>query len=381
MSYIGVPGRSYCQVQVGEFILPLHSMAFGSLLVTEHMLYKYPMGQLTFVDSLSLIPKVIMLKDGLPVRIVLGITPEKARTYHFRVFNVQQHDIANGRNYSISLISDLDVWRLQPYRKSITATSSDALGQLASECGFVSTSLDATNDKQTWLAGNKTPADFAYYMAQRGYVDATSCLLLGVTLGKQLRYINLNGIDFQRALPHFTKGSEEGMVVTSFDLVTRAGQYNAAGGYNTTSVQFKPGTGEYEQHSAVETRRVGGAVDLNAKVKSSAGTGRFKVLPIDAGNNHAKATQAQHQNARIRQLLSHAAIMVTPMQTSVSLFDPILCSIYTMDKFSTAIKPDPAVSGPWVVAGKTCYLSGSLVYVEKIHVIRTGYAIDSGRQA
>jgi hypothetical protein len=356
-------------------------MAFGSLLVTEHMLYKYPMGQLTFVDSLSLIPKVIMLKDGLPVRIVLGITPEKARTYHFRVFNVQQHDIANGRNYSISLISDLDVWRLQPYRKSITATSSDALGQLAAECGFVSTSLDATNDKQTWLAGNKTPADFAYYMAQRGYVDESSCLLLGVTLGKQLRYINLNGIDFQRALPHFTKGSEEGMVVTSFDLVTRAGQYNAAGGYNTTSVQFKPGTGEYEQHSAVETRRVGGAVDLNARVKSSAGTGRFKVLPIDAGNNHAKATQAQHQNARIRQLLSHAAIMVTPMQTSVSLFDPILCSIYTMDKFSTAIKPDPAVSGPWVVAGKTCYLSGSLVYVEKIHVIRTGYAIDSGRQA
>lgn len=377
---IGLPGKSYLQVKIGDTFLPLTMVSLGSLLVSEHHLYHGPMGQLDFFDTYDIVPKAINLSDGLPVEITVGTSSQTARSFTMRIFNVSKKPRTNGVNYSVSLIHDLDEWRLQPATQQQTGTSCNVLRTIAQQVGFKSFKGSETTDKQTWFPNAEPWGKFAGRIARRGYASNNSCMLLGVTLDKGMRYVDIGALNYDQQLPHFTHGSDTGIVVLSWRHANKSGYRNEQSGYNRTTHQFDPATGEMVSYDKVNIRRTSRTVNQNLKVKGKVGQGNVQFAPLDAGNGHANWARAEHQNMRVQDMLSQSVSLIVPIQTSCTLFDPIRFSNYISGRYSADAKPDPATSGTYIVAGKTLFMAQSLTYVERIHIFREGYNTDTSKQ-
>lgn len=378
---IGLADQSYLEILINGKVLPLKEMIFGGILVSSHMLYHMPMGQLKFTD-LHGVMSLITPSDGVLIIIKMGRTSEDVKQYTFRVFHVKSKPVPNGIEYSIPFIDTRDEWRLQHAVKAYNSSSRDALSAIAvlSKLQF---NGDTTNDPQVWLPMQETYCKFARRISAHGYVDSASCMLLGVTLTGELRYKNLATLKFDKSAPVFCHGKQAGIWVTSWGMNNMSGLNNQTGGYDTTITQFQPSTTSTESQGKVKVTRISNSLNVNPEVLSIAnqGAGRARILPIDSGNNHKNSVKAVNQNQRLKKLLSQSVSVLTPFDAQVELFDPVTFNNFVKDP-NGGVTPilDLATSGYFISAGKTIYIGPNLLYCERYQLLRQGFNDDNGNK-
>lgn len=374
---IGIDGQSYLEVTVGGKMLPLESMRFLGLLISSHILYHLPMGQLAFVDMFDIIRSKLTVADGTSLVITMGRTKERAIAYNFRIFNVLNDPVADGTQYTISFIHTADKWRLTPFTGAmVDMTSSDALNKLATSCGM-DFKGDSTNDSQTWYPLADTPCKFARRIANLGYVSSGSCMLMGVTFAGTLKYVNLDAIDFkQSGIPHFTAGSEDGIWVSDIACRSNSGTTNQTGGYATIFHQIDI-DGVQDTDDTVHTSRISNTMNMHKDVSGTTGAGRMEFLPLDSGNNHDNALTATYQNRRRQALLNWSVSVLTPLDPKVELLDPIALSNFITSKQSGVSAIDKGSSGFYLTVGKACHIGSTLQYNERYQFIREGLDADN----
>lgn len=368
---VGLQGNGTLSIKIDGKELPLSNLRFSRLLITSHMLYHCPMGELSFVDNYGLLAKSLPPFDGAPLTVSIGRSKASVKSYSFRIFNVKQQNQADGTQYTLSMISSLDKWRLHTVRTAEQGSSQAAITQIALACDL-NFNGDATNDAQVWLPLNETYCKFARRIANHGYAGQDSTMLLGVTLDNELRYRNLTKIKLDKTVPGFTAGSENGIWVTSYELVSKSGLSNQAGGYGTTSFQFNPTTSEMTTADKVRTRRLSSALNVNSEAKTATDTGVKVVLPGNAGNTHSNSARAYHQNKRVKQLLSQSLLIVTPFDTKLDLFDGCHFDAYVLGSGGSKPMLNEVISGYYLIAGKTIFMSSDFMYYEKLALIRDG---------
>jgi hypothetical protein len=376
---VGIKDQSFLQVHLDGKLLPLEVMRVYQVLATSHYMYYLPMGALHFLDPHDVVAKLMTVSDGTPVQIAMGRNSESAQVYDFRIFNCKNFTTSQGTEYKMTLIDPADEYRLKLARGYLEGSSSEAIKQIAALCGIKATKLDTTNDTQIWYPMNEPYQRFAHAIAALGYAANNSCMYLAMTSKRELRYLNASALVYNQDVPHFVRGIEAKLWVTDSQQQSQSGTNNQSLGYAATSKQHSVVTGAYSHSDKVSaTHGKGKRLNMNPVLSNKAGGGKLVMRPIDSGNNHANALAAKHQNARLKSLMSNSQSLLTPLSTTVEVLDPVQFSHYALDKKTGQLKPDDAVSGFYMVAGKTAHIGVDLQYNQRIQLIRNTDSSVSG---
>jgi hypothetical protein len=337
------------------------------------------MGELVFLDPYDVVAGALTVADGSLVEIDAGKTADRVYRYDLKIFNTVTRKLDEGTLYHLTMIDTWDKWRLLTRKGSLNMTSSEALAAIAKDCGMAYSGA-ATNDRQVWLPLADQNATFARRIGARGFVDSRSCMAMGVTLGGELRYVNLNGMDLNTKGYEFCHGTQQGIWVTDWRIRSNSGAANQSGGYATTDHQFSTVEGKSNTQNKVQLQRKSNILNLNLEAKAAAGDGKILMRPIDAGNNHPAAQSALYQNKRILQLLSTSTSIVTPYDPNVDLLEPVLFSNFIANKQSGNIALDAKTSGIFIVAGKAIHIGSDMMYNERYQFIREGQNMDNSQK-
>lgn len=334
------------------------------LLMTENAVSLVPTLTLSIFDQSQVFKNIDMLQDAAPIRVVIKAYGGEETSYRFRLFSYSVDKSPSGDQYTINGYFDSVQYWLGRMTRSINATSSAAIAQIARQCGL-QFSGDDTNDKQLWLPINRTNAAFVKYISKSGWSSNTSYMVSALNLQGTLLYKDLSRRRPIKARLHrgeFRKGL---IPVTQHEPTTNSGLNNISDGYKAN--RFPQGAnGTNEPIDKLQFTPDSSRPLLNPDVRKNI-SGSSRHGNICFGNNHPNRENAIYQNLRYASLYSYGDSLLTPMPTDLTLFDNI--------NFTSVVQAntdeDVGNSGLLVITARAVYIAGSNYY-EKIVGVRHG---------
>lgn len=335
---------------------PMEKNGFQKLVLVSNKRMSTATCELTFSDLTDRINKEVTLADGVPLVIKLGRSIDDYDVYNYRVYNYKRDPARTTPQYTVLGYFDAPKWFLQAWKKPIEACSSKALEEIAGACGL-KTDCDPTNDDMLWLPGNERTCMFARSIAERGFLDDKSCMVIGMTLDGMFKYKNLTTLPDTG--PTFTPGHVPGTanVIDNRYLVS-SGYGNSIGGYKhlvrpQLIREFK------DKIDQLDVKRKTQTFQLNKEVKGMLQKGRIDFGDIDAGNVHKNWDKARYQNLRTAMIYSMGVELMLDQRTpmSLDLFSPFLYEAY-----------DPPAAGKAKLTEQyrcVYYVTAKAVYVEQ----------------
>ena len=380
---IHIDGRLYAQLYIEDREFPLGKTGFGFIQVNTNVNFFLPMGRIQINDDRRLFQDHFTLGDYTKITLYLGVSPDKKEQlrYDFRLFQYSATQRERIMVYTLDLIYDMPKYFNQLTTTSITSTSTEAIKRIAADCGFKTIITSPTSDSQTWLPFNSKNCMFARNIAQSGYVDDRSMMVLCVDSRGQLKYQNLSNIKFTENDKKFVLSN--GNAQTSFSVMARkelskSGLMNNLYGYKFSTLEQNPVQGGTTQHSGVQVRATGKSLNLNAAMNKQ-DIPRIAVTPLGGGNVHANYSKAKHQNTRLKAFQSSAVHVAVNNVTKIELLDPVI--YYSLD--TTGLKGaalSKVASGNYLVTAKSVYATGNGWYYEKFEIVHSGSNFDPDKK-
>lgn len=308
------------------------------------------------------------IPDGIPLKVVIKSGQSRTDVYTFRKFHSTKELNGGIYTYQVDGYWDAALYWAGTECVGTRGSSDEVLSQIASLCGL-KYSGTPTNDSQLWLQQNYTYGQFAKMIRQHGYVDATSCMALGVDLTGTMVYRNLNGtnggsspvkvVAFQRA--------DDALSAIDYGVLQNSGFNNQLSGY-ASGVVSQTVTGDTAsdlQDQLVFTADVRAPL-YNTTVKGIAKRGNYSYSGVDVGNTHLTYDLAAYQNLRYGNLFSLTLQILFDAPTYLQLMNDITFSVTNIDNSQST-----AYSGNYIVTGRAIYIQG-VTYSEKLEVTRHG---------
>ena len=246
--------------------------------------------------------------------------------------------------------------------KAYSGPSSDVISQIAELCGLTP-DVDATNDSMTWLPQRSSRGLFAKLVAQHGWIDDSSCMSLVVREDGTLRYKNVTTIIKGKPVATFydivKPSSGTAHQILDHRVISKAAVFNSLASYGTTSITVGQ-DGSTTKYDSVSATRLSNNLSMSPTVKTDSKSVGSRYVPSDLGNCHDQYIKAEHQNIRLRSLFSFDVEILTDEETSLGLLDLVQIDI----RDSATLDTNDAVSGNYIVTGKTRTISGNR-YMEK----------------
>lgn len=306
---------------------PLEKNGFQKLVMVSNRRMSTATFELVFSDLTDWINKKITLADGVPIVIKLGRSIDRYDVYKYRVWNYKRDPSRTVPQYTVYGYFDAPKWFLEAWKKPINGTSSSALSELASKCGLTP-ECDPSNDNMLWLPGNERACMFARSIAERGWMDANGCMVIGMTLDGRFLYKNLTNLP--RTGPIFTTGNVPGTAnVIDNRYLTNSGYGNATGGYKHALRQQNI-DGKRDSWNEVNVQRKTQQFQLNKDVRGMLKKGRIDFGPVDGGNTHRYFHRALYTNMRSALLYSQGVELMIDQRTPLKfdLFEPFIYEAY-----------------------------------------------------
>jgi hypothetical protein len=308
-----------------------------------------------------------LLYDGSPISVTIGVPDAGVATYNF-ILNSYTPDTTGSRVVELDGYLDLPLYWNNTSITPIQGSSSSALGKIASACGM-QFSGDSSSDSQVWYPRNRFFYDFAQDIAEHGYTDDYSCMVLGCDLTGKLIYRNLALQSSSLQTTSISVGvMKKGFLWSpSASFKFKSGSMNHLSGYASSiinqsalSTSYSTLTDTVKIKGDIKNRRV----QINKSLKDSLyKTGRTFISPIDCGNTHPNYSVAAYQNKRLMSTYVIKGEIILNSPSSLSLLDPVNISI------DSAQRPDLAkYSGAYTVSSKVIFSDG-VSYYEKIEVM------------
>lgn len=366
--------------------LPLETLPLQRLVITASKYQYLPVGELIVTDPGNVAQEQLTLTDGLTVDITVGKTVSSQKTYHFRIFKVHHVQGATGNAYRIVLYHDAPLYWRGTATRPISATSSDAIQQIASLCSLT-VHTDPTNDQMIWLPMKRTYSKWVQEIVGSAYYNDKSAFSVGVRLDGSLIMRNIADLQFSSGVPEFVGGFASGeeshgkIPLLSYKRTVLSGFNNLQGGYHGTmqrqTVTDSTLTTTFGEVSKVRATQY---LHMASDVKSTLSDAQYmQQTMIDCGNVHNHYAQAQYQNLRVMQLFSSRLDVVTNVQTKYDLFDRAKVKIYNVAVDGSAPAVDKDLSGNYHIVGKVIYIDMTGVYAEKYTLLTDGHNTDPGK--
>lgn len=310
----------------------------------------------------------VPLQDGIPIRVVIRAYQGQTQTLNFRKYDHKKTNMGNGFAYEVDGYLDFPKYWTGTSVAGLRGTSNDVLSQIATTCGLQFDGA-STSDSQLWLPRNKTYAEFARSIADRGYATAASYMEMAVTSTGVLRYKDVITLPPPQPSQRLVLGQFMSGVFTAMDYrpIARSGMNNKMTGYQNSRysqslITDVPST----QINTLEFRPDASAPLYNLSVKEKVVRGYQTFSGIDVGNTHANYEQALYQNLRYANLYS---LDVEFLVQSPTQFQPLDTMSFIVDQEYSLT--DKAYAGTYAVVGRAIYITGG-TYAEKILGTRVG---------
>ena len=348
---------------------PLDRDAIDFIHISESVRLHLPMLSMQFSDINKFLTTNSLLVDGVLVQVIITIE-NVTNNYSFRLFSHKQ--ILTGQpRYLINGYLDSQTFWGTTVDKPKKGTTSSIISDIATNAGL---DYDGVNtvDSQTWLGQNKKLCEYVMSLAQRGYVDDQSCMCLGVTASKVLRYLNLTKFNdfpikgqYANALTPLDKPGIS--PITDYKILNKSGFFNNLSAYDSSRYETDTlAAGASDIHTQVNVIKNSRQLMVNKDTNSKVSRGTVSHAPIDVGNVHDKYERAYYQNVRLGNLFSYGLEVLIPKYVPASILDVVNCIITVPDVNAMA-----GPSGKYLITSKVIYIQG-LNYYTKLELFRHG---------
>lgn len=337
----------------------------NSLHIATSVRASLPVLSLSITDVQHLLD-TIGLQDGISIDITIKALGKESQVFSFRKFSHKRQQIGGNFTWYIYAYWDSVAYWNTTTCAGIQGTSHDVVNAIANKCNL---GVDAvsTNDSMLWLPKNSAYRYFAKAVADKGYINDNSCMVLGVDLDGTLRYKDVNNLPKPTQTIAAYQMSKENISATDYHISTDAGFNNATTGYNNTRyVQSATSATTQEPISSLAFTPDSQSPQYNTTVKTEAGRGPVRYGPIDHGNVHPNYEKASYQNTRYKNLFAMCNEVLVNHPTSVQLIEQVTFVAQKEDG-----TPDAVNSGVYTVSGRSIYVQGSN-YAEKFQMVRHG---------
>lgn len=310
------------------------------------------------------------LSDGTLITIIVSSGAEDKMvksTFSFRKGAHREDRSPGSMTYTIDGWLDVPHYMSYAARNPVTGTSSSVLTSLAGDAGlsFVG---DGTNDKQTWYPGGRPLHTFAAAVAEHGWASDTSCMVLGVTLGKELIYKDVTAMGEPVATLGVLDTNTQGVLpVTAIatDTASAAGNWQSGYGNVHLDQSLFEIDAQHTLHTNIGTRIENGTLQINNDLRPA--QSRLTSGALRVGNGHDSYARAAYQNRRASQLFSVGADVVVPTITKLKSLDTVLLRTDTVDAVeANALR---AYAGLYRVVRRVVWITPGFL-VEKLKLAR-----------
>lgn len=356
------------------------SLAFGSaefpldannrikkLHIVESVQLQVPQLTLELIDTTNFLEK-LGLQDGLPISVSLSKDGQIFQNLKFRLYSYKSYRENYVMLYKISAYLDVPKYWLGLAQGVVRGTSAEALAKIASDCDLIYTGI-STNDSQLWTSGCCKYYEWAKYIADRGYASTSSCMILGITLLKNMIYTDIMNLpDPQVVLRALESKSDSEYIVNSYKVVANPGLGVSNGGYYTTRVaQSVIKDTYYSTITQVEVKNTVNAPAINSTVRGLIGSKQIvQFSPIDCGNASDMHENALYQNKRLKLIFTVTGEFVIHRPCPLTLCVPF--TFYAINNDGTTNEKD---SGTYTTCTRVIYIEEGN-YFEKISASRIG---------
>lgn len=347
--------------------LPLEMNTIDYLHIVESRRLLLPQLTFQFTDATKFLTRKNLTGDGTLIEIILEVQKVR-KVFKFRLFTCVDWIDGGSTHYRITGYWAAPLYWAQTLTKTYSGSTSAVLTKLATECGLTVDAV-ATNDSQAWIPMNKTYGKFAQDIAEHGYVNDQSCMVMGITSQGVLKYRNLAEFNTFEVKGTYYSGivSPSQDPITDFKVLGKAGFSNSTGGYKSTlkevSTVSTTATQDYDKLSVVKNSQ---KLSMNDNIRGKITQGKVEFAPINAGNVHDKYNRAVYQNKRGTSLFGFGLAVLTPKPVLAELFDCVVCSIS-----KPGLDTVSQYSGKYLISSRVIYLQG-INYFEKMELVRHG---------
>ena len=373
---VGTRDRGVVGAVLGGTWLPFDGLQFSKVVINTSCKLYVPMGMLMFTDPTNIISSKFSLLRGAPLRIVVGKSDTEVTAYNFSLFSHKVTHTSEGHIYLLYFTADESAYLTGIADSPTDGTSAEAIQAIATACSIAEVDLDKTADKQTWRPSFSKFCHFASQIAQRGFIDNSSCMLLAMDMLGRLRYKNVAGLDWNLAYV-FNSGNPtiQATNVWSQSYFNNGGIYGDLGGVKATTISQDAVNDTDTTHKTVEAKRISNVMNQTTSERTAMGDkGQYIPAPISAGNTHDSSAQAAYQNRRLKNLLTTGVRVITrAYMPDVQVLDPIHYEVWDF----TARQSDAKNTGNYIITNKTIVLDQKdMMYNECYELSRDGVTTD-----
>lgn len=304
------------------------------------------------------------LVDGTQITVTVGKEKQKS-SFSFRLFSFTE---APGTSpvYTIRGYLDSPLYWTSSLSEFQKGGSNTVLANLASMCGLRFSGTN-TSDSQVWIPQNLRISEFARRVREHGWINEGSCMQMGVTSSKELRYRNVSNFAQFPVKDFFdlTKVTDQVKPITAYSVVNKAGFFNVNSGYGSTRISQSVLEDDAEV-SSLTLQKNSSKLMVNRSVKNAILQNKVMFSPIDVGNVHSNYERAVYQNQRLGSLFTLGMDVMTPEFSEADLLDVVSVSVETPE-----IKGSKQYSGKYLLTSKVLYVKGANYY-EKLELVRHG---------
>lgn len=263
-----------------------------------------PVCDLTLVVPLNWIDERAIVDGTLIKFIIRSEVLNIDDIYYFRIFNISELNVQQAFvQLKIEGVIDFYNGYMAANNYNMFATTSDIFRAIAINNDLTPV-IDATNDKQLWVAGENNTYQFLNKMAQFGWIDETSAMIWAVDKYKNLLYKNLTNLFRTRQdnVFLFQQSSYPDIKNKKYCYTQAKGSLQSGvnnlrnGGYGGNSFTFD--TNKYTLDTITAKKVVAESKMMNISKDLSKGLADHWYA-FNTGNYHANYLKAYKQNKRI----------------------------------------------------------------------------------
>lgn len=394
---LDVQDIAYCTLDIEGSRIPPTKNFVDSVYIQDGFAVSVPVLQLILNDERGTLMEDMNLVDGTLVTIKIAKTREKVVVRKFRVWGSHKQTTAAGPKLVTTCIIDAPKWTAGVFTEGVRGTSDAVIGQMAQKAGLKYSGPPSCDDVQTWLNVNKTRSAFTEDVAMRGYGSGQTCMSRLLTMDYEVRYRDLFAVLKEAPKWSFLQNTAEGAAKAT-PIVIRETQDASASGFATHLMNY--GQKQYE-HSlnndgqqsnlTLDAPLMGKSLPVNEDVRGQIAERGARVTytgfdtgtePAPASNLHQHYEKAFYQNFRYLGLFSERVVLMTDECTEATTFD---CVEYQhADQDNQEFKPSKALSGTWLLGGKTIWIKAGhkyseLYYLYRAAIMETGSTSAAGK--
>lgn len=380
---LNVEGFAFFEIDIEGSGVPATMNLIDSIFIHEGIGIAVPTLRMILYDQKGTLTRELNLSNMTKISITMAKDRKLAIKRKFRMFGFRKDTTHAGPKLVVDCILDVPRWSTGSYCEPFVGSSGDAISGAAAAAGLrYDGPRIPPSDTMNWLNINQTRSSFTEDVAIRGWTGEGSAMARVLLSDQTVRYRDIMDVLKQEPKYALLQNVEHKAAGGKTDYSIRETKDSTFSGFFTHYINFgwKVATHNLDNDGQrlidrYQAQLLGKAFPINDEVKDMLEQARVSyvaddpgTMPNPASNIHQYYEKAFYQNLRGLGLLTERVSVLTDWQTEIEALDAVDYKHHELQSFKFIDLP--AVSGRWLVGGKTIYIKQGHKYSEIFDLYR-----------